>query len=87
VLLGYNTPLLLDEAPALAHLRMFHNHLPMQAGAYQNTLWDRCRRQSGAGRRPGADRRLLHHRADRRDRRAGRYRSTMRSSFIAPISI
>ncbi|TIS70592.1 MAG: N-carbamoyl-D-amino-acid hydrolase, partial [Mesorhizobium sp.] len=39
VLIGYNTPLLLDEAPALAHLRMFHNHLPMQAGAYQNTVW------------------------------------------------
>jgi predicted amidohydrolase len=39
VLIGYNTPLVLDEAPALAHLRMFHNHLPMQAGAYQNTLW------------------------------------------------
>ena len=39
VLIGYNTPLLLTEAPALAHLRMFHNHLPMQAGAYQNTLW------------------------------------------------
>jgi predicted amidohydrolase len=39
VVLGYNTPLRLDEAPALAHLRMFHNHLPMQAGAYQNTLW------------------------------------------------
>ena len=39
VLLGYNTPLHLDEAPAFAHLRMFHNHLPMQAGAYQNTLW------------------------------------------------
>jgi len=38
-LIGYNTPLLLDEAPELAHLRMFHNHLPMQAGAYQNTLW------------------------------------------------
>jgi predicted amidohydrolase len=38
-LIGYNTPLRLDEAPALAHLRMFHNHLPMQAGAYQNTLW------------------------------------------------
>jgi predicted amidohydrolase len=38
-LLGYNTPLHLDEAPALGHLRMFHNHLPMQAGAYQNTLW------------------------------------------------
>jgi predicted amidohydrolase len=39
VLIGYNTPAVLDEAPALAHLRMFHNHLPMQAGAYQNTLW------------------------------------------------
>ena len=38
-LIGYNTPLHLSEAPALAHLRMFHNHLPMQAGAYQNTLW------------------------------------------------
>jgi predicted amidohydrolase len=39
VLIGYNTPMTLEEAPALAHLRMFHNHLPMQAGAYQNTLW------------------------------------------------
>jgi predicted amidohydrolase len=39
VLIGYNTPVVLDEAPALAHLRMFHNHLPMQAGAYQNTIW------------------------------------------------
>jgi len=39
VLIGYNTPLSLDEAPALAHLRMFHNLLPMQAGAYQNTVW------------------------------------------------
>jgi N-carbamoyl-D-amino-acid hydrolase len=38
-LIGYNTPVVLEEAPALAHLRMFHNHLPMQAGAYQNTLW------------------------------------------------
>jgi predicted amidohydrolase len=39
VLIGYNTPLHLDEAPELAHLRMFHNHLPMQSGAYQNTVW------------------------------------------------
>ncbi len=38
-LIGYNTPVVLDEAPSLAHLRMFHNHLPMQAGAYQNTMW------------------------------------------------
>lgn len=36
---GYTTPLMLAEAPGLMHLRMFHNHLPMQAGAYQNTLW------------------------------------------------
>ncbi|MCJ8143921.1 N-carbamoyl-D-amino-acid hydrolase [Ancylobacter sp. A5.8] len=39
VLIGYNTPVQLEEAPSLAHLRMFHNHLPMQAGAYQNTVW------------------------------------------------
>jgi N-carbamoyl-D-amino-acid hydrolase len=39
VLIGYNTPVVLAEAPALAHLRAFHNHLPMQAGAYQNTVW------------------------------------------------
>jgi predicted amidohydrolase len=39
VLIGYNTPAVLQEAPELGHLRMFHNHLPMQAGAYQNTLW------------------------------------------------
>jgi predicted amidohydrolase len=39
ILIGYNTPAMLEEAPALAHLRMFHNHLPMQAGAYQNTVW------------------------------------------------
>ena len=39
VLLGYNTPLILEEAPQMAHLRMFHNHLPMQAGAYQNAIW------------------------------------------------
>src|SRR4029077_15382138 len=38
ILIGYNTPATLEEAPALAHLRMFHNHLPMQAGAYQNTV-------------------------------------------------
>jgi predicted amidohydrolase len=40
VLLGYNTPthnsLSDDEGP---ELRMFHNHLSMQAGAYQNSTW------------------------------------------------
>ncbi|MFN6979988.1 MAG: nitrilase-related carbon-nitrogen hydrolase, partial [Gemmobacter sp.] len=37
--IGYNTPLMLAEAPEAMHLRMLHNHLPIQAGAYQNTLW------------------------------------------------
>ena len=39
VLLGYNTPTenaLSDEAETM---RMFHNHLSMQAGAYQNGTW------------------------------------------------
>ena len=40
VMLGYNTPstnpFAKTEAP---HLGMFHNHLSMQAGAYQNGAW------------------------------------------------
>ena len=40
VSLGYNTPVMnavaAGEAP---HLRMFHNHMSMQAGAYQNGTW------------------------------------------------
>jgi hypothetical protein len=39
VMLGYNTPLVNGAAPEPAHLRMFHNHLSMQAGAYQNGIW------------------------------------------------
>ena len=39
VLIGYNTPARLAEMPAHDPLRMFHNHLPMQAGAYQNTTF------------------------------------------------
>ncbi len=40
VALGYNTPTLnsLSEAED-ADLRMFHNHLSLQAGAYQNSTW------------------------------------------------
>ncbi|MCH8835266.1 MAG: N-carbamoyl-D-amino-acid hydrolase, partial [Proteobacteria bacterium] len=39
VLLGYNTPTenALSDEPE--NLRMFHNHLSMQAGAYQNGTW------------------------------------------------
>lgn len=40
VLLGYNTPLEGVNWPIEpAHLRMFHNWLSMQAGAYQNATW------------------------------------------------
>ncbi len=39
VLLGYNTPDRNTAAFEPNHLRMFHNHLTMQAGAYQNSTW------------------------------------------------
>jgi len=39
VMLGYNTPSLNIQHDEPAHLRMFHNHLTMQAGAYQNGTW------------------------------------------------
>ncbi len=39
VMLGYNTPLVNGAAHEPGHLRMFHNHLSMQAGAYQNGIW------------------------------------------------
>jgi len=39
ILLGYNTPLHYPPAPEHDHLQDFHNHLVMQAGAYQNGAW------------------------------------------------
>ena len=39
VLLGYNTPQHYPLAPEQDHLQDFHNHLVMQAGAYQNGSW------------------------------------------------
>jgi len=39
VLIGYNTPAVNGHAPEPAHWRAFHNHLTMQAGAYQNGTW------------------------------------------------
>ena len=39
VLLGYNTPVHYPRAPELYHLQDFHNHLSLQAGAYQNGTW------------------------------------------------
>jgi len=39
VMLGYNTPVYNSVASESPHLRMFHNHVSMQAGAYQNGTW------------------------------------------------
>jgi predicted amidohydrolase len=39
VMLGYNTPNCNAYHPEPVHLKMFHNMLSMQAGAYQNGTW------------------------------------------------
>ncbi len=39
LLLGYNTPMHYPPVPEHDHLQGFHNHLCMQAGAYQNGMW------------------------------------------------
>jgi predicted amidohydrolase len=39
ILIGYNTPLHYAPDPAQNPLQGFHNHLVMQAGAYQNGSW------------------------------------------------
>ncbi len=39
VLLGYNTPYGHTGHPDIDSLTQFHNHLSMQAGAYQNSTW------------------------------------------------
>jgi predicted amidohydrolase len=39
VLIGYNTPVVNSQSNESPHLRMFHNHVTMQAGAYQNSTW------------------------------------------------
>jgi predicted amidohydrolase len=51
VLLGYNTPVHNPPAPEHDLLGLFHNHLVMQAGAYQNGTWvvgvAKCGREEG----------------------------------------
>ena len=51
VLLGYNTPAHNPPAPEQDALGPFHNHLVMQAGAYQNATWvvgvAKCGREEG----------------------------------------
>jgi len=39
IVLGYNTPTTNSQSDESPHLRSFHNHLSMQAGAYQNSTW------------------------------------------------
>ena len=39
ILIGYNTPATDSLSDESVDLRMFHNHLTMQAGAYQNAAW------------------------------------------------
>ena len=39
VVLGYNTPAISPDSPEIPNLQLFHNHLSMQAGAYQNGCW------------------------------------------------
>ena len=48
VVLGYNTPSLNIHWNEPAHLRMFHNHLVLQASAYQNALWIGAAAKCGA---------------------------------------
>jgi predicted amidohydrolase len=39
ILLGYNTPVQNPAVPETDRLADFHNHLSLQAGAYQNSAW------------------------------------------------
>jgi predicted amidohydrolase len=39
VLIGYNSPVGLGDTYDLDSLELFHNHLVMQSGAYQNATW------------------------------------------------
>ncbi len=53
LLLGYNTPLHYPPVPQHDHLQAFHNHLCLQAGAYQNGMWVVA--VAKAGREEGCD--------------------------------
>jgi predicted amidohydrolase len=53
ILLGYNTPIHYPPVPEHDHLQGFHNHLCMQAGAYQNGAYVVA--TAKAGREEGCD--------------------------------
>lgn len=44
---GYNTPAQNHNHDEPPHLKMFHNHLSIQAGAYQNSIWVASAAKSG----------------------------------------
>jgi predicted amidohydrolase len=48
IMLGYNTPNSNAYHPEPVHLKMFHNLLSMQAGAYQNGTWVVAAAKAGA---------------------------------------
>lgn len=48
VLFGYNTPAANQNAAEGPHLKMFHNLLSIQAGAYQNSVWVAAAAKSGS---------------------------------------
>jgi predicted amidohydrolase len=52
-LVGYNTPLHDPPVPEHDHLQAFHNHICLQAGAYQNGMWIVA--VAKAGREEGCD--------------------------------
>ncbi|MEZ4663146.1 MAG: nitrilase-related carbon-nitrogen hydrolase [Caldilineaceae bacterium] len=47
VVLGYNTPAISPDSPEIPNLQLFHNHLSMQAGAYQNGCWAAAAAKAG----------------------------------------
>ncbi len=48
ILFGYNTPAMNQNAVEEPHLKMFHNLLSIQAGAYQNSVWVAAAAKSGS---------------------------------------
>jgi hypothetical protein len=52
VLLGYNTPTDHTGHADIDGLSSFHNHLSMQAGAYQNSTWVVARRSAARRKAP-----------------------------------
>lgn len=71
VMVGYNTPTGYGRLGEPKHLPLHHNHLSLQSAAYQNTCWVAARRQGGCRRGRAHDRRVLHRRPHRRNRRPG----------------